>query len=49
MDEPRALPSIDRLKKVMTALLAVPKSAVEEAEAKRVRKVSRKRKRASSN
>jgi hypothetical protein len=42
--ESDALPSIDRLKQVLTALLAVPKSAVEAAEAKRVRKASRKRK-----
>lgn len=44
MDDANGLPSIERLKQVVTALLAVPKSAVEAAEAKRLKKTSRKRK-----
>lgn len=44
MDRPEIpLPPIEALKRTMSALLRVPKAAVEEAEAKRVRKASRKR------
>ena len=45
MDRPEIpLPPIEALKRTMAALLRVPKSVVEEADAKRLRKASRKRK-----
>ncbi len=45
MDRPEIpLPPIEALKRTMSALLRVPKAAIEEAEARRVRKASRKRK-----
>jgi hypothetical protein len=45
MDDPAAPPFVplERLKQVVAALMAVPKSAVEIAEAKRLKKASRKK------